>query len=244
MSHSALEQQKLTDAQLAQFYVDIFVETQVRQFLQFTRGLIPPAKVIVDIGGGSGYFAQAIQVATGARTRVVDLDRRALERCRTLHPSVEAIFGDGVSPVQAGDEGIVCMNLMLHHLVGQTEAATRKLQKAALTSWRGKSEYLFINEYIYESPANISGRLIYEITSSRWLSACARLMSRLVPSFRANTFGVGVRFRANREWQQVFRECGYEVVRNERSHYDRVALPLRLLMIKSISIESYLLRAA
>lgn len=242
MSEVLPSQKLLTEAQLSEFYADNFVATQIRQFLEFTRGRLPAAKAVVDVGGGCGHFAHAVQATTGATTRVIDMDAQALERCGRLYGDVEAVHGDGIAPPRRGDEGVVCFNLMLHHLVGESDRATTDLQMRALTSWRGQAEYLFVNEYIYESPANISGRLIYEITSSRILSAIAKAVSKFVPSLRANTFGVGVRFRSNAEWVRLFKECGFEVVENRRSHYDKVAAPQRLLLIRSISIDSFLLK--
>ena len=35
--------------------------------------------------------------------------------------------------------------------------------------------------------------------------------SIVVPSLKANTFGVGVRFRAHGEWLRVFESAGYDV---------------------------------
>lgn len=243
MSELGINQRRLTDTQLAEFYIDEFVAVQSRQFWKFTAGRLNPQKSVVDMGGGCGYFARAVHAETGSKTRVIDLDARALEQCRSLHgTSVEAVQGDAISPPHRGDEGVVCFNLILHHLVGDTAEKTRELQKRALLYWRDKAEYVFVNEYIYESPFGASGRLIYEITSSQVLSSLARQVSKVVPSLRANTFGVGVRFRANKEWLELFDECGYEVVENETGHDDEVAVARRLLLIKSISLDSFLLK--
>src|SRR3546814_12378166 len=97
-----------------------------------------------------------------------------------------------------------------------------------LSAWRGRARRVFVNEYIYQSfVPGVSGRLIYEITSSKILSFIGRQVSRVLPSLRANTFGIGVRFRSHKEWRQLFAEAGFHVLdmrtgRNERSEERRV----------------------
>jgi hypothetical protein len=137
---------------------------------------------------------------------------------------------------------VACFNLILHHLVGDSEAATRALQRRALERWRGQARFVFVNEYIYESfVGQLSGWLIYQITSSRVLSWLGRQVARLVPAFRANTFGVGVRFRAHDEWKRVFAEAGYDIAGEITGADEHVSPPLRLLLIRTIRRDSFLL---
>ena len=63
----------------------------------------------------------------------------------------------------------------------------------------------------------------------------------MVPSLRANTFGVGVRFRAADEWSKLFRQAGYEVVASQRGSDERVSLGRRMLLIKSCRRDSFVL---
>ena len=57
---------------------------------------------------------------------------------------------------------------------------------------------VFVNEYIYELyVGNVSGWLIFQVTKSRVLSWIGRVVSTVVPSLRAKTFGVSVRFRTH-----------------------------------------------
>src|SRR3546814_1294477 len=84
-------QTKLSAEQIAAFYHDEFVEDQVRDF----RALIDgdrADKVIVDIGGGCGFFARRLRDVAGERTRVVDMDSRSIEECARL--GVEGQIGD------------------------------------------------------------------------------------------------------------------------------------------------------
>jgi hypothetical protein len=119
---------------------------------------------------------------------------------------------------------------------------TRALQKQALSAWLHKVKYIFVNEYVYQSYlGNVSGRLIYEITKNRFLSFIGSAISKIVPSLRANTFGVGVRFRAHDEWAKLFEEGGFRVVARVYGKDDYFALPRRLLLIRTIRRDSFLL---
>src|SRR3546814_12838548 len=94
-------QTKLSAEQIAAFYHDEFVEDQVRDF----RALIDGDRadtVIVDIGGGCGFFARRLRDVAGERTRVVALDSRSIEECARL--GVEGQIGDALNPVPVGDE--------------------------------------------------------------------------------------------------------------------------------------------
>lgn len=232
-------QTKLTDAQIEEFLHDEFVADQVRDF----RELVPVegGGTVVDMGGGCGFFAKALASETGLPTRVIDSDRRSVELCRSL--GVEAREGDALAPVPDGDEQVVCFNLILHHLVGADEPTTRALQKRALAAWRDRETPVFVNEYIYQSfVGRVSARLIYEVTSSAFLSAIARAASRIVPALRANTFGTGVRFRSHEEWRELFAEAGYRVVGDRIGQAETIALPWRLLLIREIRRDSFLLK--
>lgn len=234
-------QRRLSADQIEAFYQDVFAKEQAADF----AALMPPPAggAVVDIGGGCGFFARALSTEYGYASRVIDMDPRSIEACEAA--GVPGVIGDALAPPVEGDEDTVSFNFILHHLVGSTEAATRALQIKALTAWRGRAKQIFINEYIYQSFVGyLAGRLIYEITSSAVLSFIGRQAARVVPSLRANTFGVGVRFRAHEEWLKLFAEAGYTVTRVRIGEPEAVALPLRILMIKTIRRDSFRLEPA
>ena len=222
------------------FYHDEFVESHVIHYRQLVSPYLPAPSLIVDIGGGCGFFAQSLKQAIGKPVRVIDLDPISVQSC--LDKGVAALVGNALDPEYHGDEDVVCFNLILHHLVGRSERSTWSLQCQALSHWRSKAQAVFVNEYLYESFfGNLSGRLIYWITSSRWLSAVAKAVSVLVQSLRANTFGVGVRFRAHDEWRVLFESLGYRVVTTARGPEEHVSAARRLLLIRSCRRDSFLL---
>ena len=238
---SSAQQKTLTDQQIEAFHHDEFVVDQSRDFLALFQANQAAVRVVVDIGGGCGFFARRLAQLAPLDVRVVDLDPGSVIVCRGA--GISASIGDALDPVIAGDEDVACFNLVLHHLVAKTEAATVKLQRRALAVWHQRAKALFVNEYIYESfLADISGWLIFQITKSRVLSWVGRKAATVVPALKANTFGVGVRFRSNREWERVvFGPAGYLVRGRLLGRDERIPLVWRLLLIKAIRRDSFLL---
>lgn len=235
--------QRLLQAKnIEKFYHDEFVEAQVRHFSRICAPLMRPGRVaLVDIGGGCGFFAKAVNSSLGLQCRVIDTDPVSVQRAQSA--GVEAAVGNAFSPGVAGNEEVVCFNLILHHLVGNDEAETTALQMRAIDAWKDSDAMIFVNEYIYESfVSRVSGKLIFRITSSGFLSTIATVVSKVVPSLRANTFRVGVRFRAASEWKELFRLHGWETVAEERGEPERVSLARRLLLIKDCRRDSFVLR--
>jgi hypothetical protein len=240
---AAQSQRRLDAAQTADFYHDRFVEDQVRDFIALLGHGNAGSPIVADIGGGCGYFARALQGHSAWQVRVLDMDPVSVASCH--EQGLQAEVGDALAPQHRSDEGLAAFNLMLHHLVGADDRATRALQVRALQAWQGRAERVFVNEYIYESflLPRLSAWLIYAITASRTLSRLARSVARWVPSLRANTFGVGVRFRTAKDWVRLFGEAGWQVVDSRRGAEERVSFARRLLTIRSCRRDSFLLSA-
>jgi hypothetical protein len=235
-------QQQLSSNQVSEFYHDLFVTDQLAHFNEFLGKDVASLGTTVDIGGGCGFFARALAGTTHLNVRVLDIDETSLKACREA--GVGSDYCDALSPTIRGDEEVACFNLVLHHLVAATARSTRAQQVRALAAWSAQVRYVFVNEYIYESYVwpKLSAFLIWTVTSSTLLSTVAKLVSRWVPSLRANTLGVGVRFRARREWEELFSEAGYRVVGHLRGEEEPVSLARRAMLIKSGRRDSFLLR--
>lgn len=236
-------QRGLDQERIANFYHDFFVKSQVEDFTEICLPEIDRGKVVSDMGGGCGFFASAIARDLDIPVRVVDMDPVSVETAR--RSGIEAIRGDALEWKPARDESVACFNLILHHLVGHNERETSSLQMRALDGWKGNGVRLFVNEYIYDSYiGNASGALIYRITANSFLSSLAGLVARFVPTLRANTFGVGVRFRSEKEWRRMFEARGWQVSNYKRGKEEDVSLPRRLLLIKSCRRDSFVLTEA
>lgn len=235
-----MSQRILAPDQLAAFYHDTFVVEQVRDF---TRISPLTSGKIVDIGGGCGYFARALKSSLPEiDVTVLDIDRPSIQFCERHGTAAESANALSLAP--SGDERGACFNLILHHLVGPTEGETLANQRRALAAWTGAGIPIFVNEYIYDSWfGDFSARLIYEITSSKFLSAICGIVSRFVPVLRANTFGVGVRFHSRKAWIKLFESAGYDVAASTRGPEEGIGA-IRLMLVRSIRRDSFLLQPA
>ncbi|NIJ18480.1 glycosyltransferase involved in cell wall biosynthesis [Sphingomonas naasensis] len=238
MNAHSPQQRILAGSQLAAFSHRAFVSEQVADFL----AICPVSGgVVVDLGGGCGHFGSALAGQRPDITpRVVDLDQDAIACCAAA--GVEAEHADAITYRPRGDETAACFNLVLHHLVGADEAATRQLQLSALRNWAPTHTPVFVNEYAYDSWfGDTSARLIYAITSSPKLSSLCAFIGKFCPSLRANTLGVGVRFRSRKGWEELFREAGFRVQSVRKGYREEVSLLRRLLLIRSVRRVSFTL---
>ena len=80
----------------------------------FGYSVTPSLDNIVDIGGGCGFFAKALQNRIHLKVRVLDSDSQSIDFCK--QEGIEATYGDALKPTVVGDEKLVCFNLILHSL--------------------------------------------------------------------------------------------------------------------------------
>jgi SAM-dependent methyltransferase len=234
-------QKTLSAEQIKDFYHQNFVSDQVADFAAQVPLPLPDDEVVLDVGGGFGFFAEALARTTGVRVRVLDSDPLSVQACRER--GVDAELSDALNPRIRGDEAVVSFNLILHHLIGSTGSETTELQRRALLPWRDRARYVIVNEYIYESWGwpGTSAWLIWSITRNRLLSRIGAAVSKVVPSLRANTFGVGVRFRDADDWKRMFESLGFEVKGHIRGEDEKLTPALRMLMIRYCRRDSFLL---
>jgi len=236
-------QLRLDPLQLTEFYHDEFVKDQVAEFRALVGPLVPGARV-VDLGGGIGHFASALARETGARVEVIDSDPESVRRC--ADQGVPATTGDAITTRAADGAEVATFNMILHHLVTPGFDATRALQVAALANLarpRGPRR-VFVNEYIYEGllVPSLSAAAIFRVTSSGLLSRLAAAVARVVPSLRANTFGVGVRFRDAADWRRMFDAAGWRVIGHVSDRRDKISFARRVaLALNDIRQDSFLL---
>ena len=69
-----MQQRVLKTQQIEEFYHDVFVTTQVRDFVELIEETNLPIRKVVDIGGGCGFFADALAKKMGVDVQVVDMD--------------------------------------------------------------------------------------------------------------------------------------------------------------------------
>jgi predicted RNA methylase len=95
------KQLRLGESQIAAFNTDRNAVEQASRFLAFAQAMggLSQSGVVVDMGGGNGYFARELHEASGSRVRVIDSDEKSIRGCRSLGINgVEAVCGDAVNP--------------------------------------------------------------------------------------------------------------------------------------------------
>lgn len=235
------KQLKLSQDQVRVFNHTYFVNSQVEDFIFLTTPFISQFKFVLDIGGGYGHFALLLMSMTGLNVSVLDVDNHAIDACH--EKGVRAFNDNAINPQHFEDIQIVSFNLVLHHLIGKNETQTNEIQTLAMSVWKNKVNYFFVNEYIYDSFLwDLSGKIIFFITKNKILSMACKLISIFIPSLKANTFGVGVRFRSHDEWRHFFYSNNFDVLSFRLGKPEKVSLARRFLLIKSIRRDSFLLK--
>lgn len=165
----------------------------------------------LDLGGGNGQFTdRLLEAYPNARGTVLDnsevlLSRnQANERKTLLNESVDEL-GRVVDKFD-----LVCVHWLLHHLVEDSYAQTRRNQYAVLgglarfLTERGRISVFenMCNGWLVD---NLPGQMIYQLTSTKAIAAITRRMG-------ANTAGVGVCYLSKKEWFSTIRKSGLEIL--------------------------------
>lgn len=155
--------------------------------------LAHPTAKFLDLGGGTGRFADLLLAAYESSSAVVGDSSEVLLSRNQPHPR-KTVLHVNASRLAAAFEphsfDVIFVHRLLHHLVGDSYAETiRSIQEvlrqcAAILKPHGR---LSVIENIWDGRFcdELAGRLLYYGTSSRLLAPVARRMG-------ANTAGTGV----------------------------------------------------
>ena len=105
---------------------------------------------------------------------------------------------------------------------------------------------IFVNEYIYESIRRQSEWEI-DLCHHSQQEFCLHWPNSRHVSFQLSgptPFGVGVRFRSHDEWVELFKDAGFSTEAVRIGADEDIKLPLRLLLIKAIRRDSFMLRTS
>lgn len=167
---------------------------------------------ILDLGGGTGRFADAMLKAF-PQTNVVVLDvseyllslNKPDPRKTTVHGSVE----DMTTILSGYRFDVIGVNWLLHHLVGWSHSNCKENCISALIKAQqilSQNGVIAITENIFDGPfgTNIPSHVIFGITRIRnphFVKIARRYF---------NTSGVGVCFRSKRNWERVIHNSGLQ----------------------------------
>lgn len=192
---------------------------------------------LLDVGGGAGYFVSALQEEFPAmRATILDIDESAVFKARGRGLAAEpGSILERLPEHIPGEFDVICFNLVLHHIVAGGARKTRELQMRAL-SLAGKrlsgNGSVFVHEICYEGRIfpDSTGAMIFQALSNPLFAGIARLAGRFVPSLRANTVGVGVRFRPSSGWVRLIEEAGGKSLKVRPGGTEGHSLSRRLLL--------------
>ncbi|MGH8249499.1 MAG: class I SAM-dependent methyltransferase [Steroidobacteraceae bacterium] len=237
---------KLSDEQVDAFnreYVDAdrFARVSSRIDAAFPDGEF----TFLDIGGGNGRFAdQLLERYPRARGTVLDNSELLLARNKS-HPQKTLLACSAGELDSIRDRfDLVSLHWLLHHLVGDSYAATQTNQRRALASLNGLLTErgrisVFENDYQGWAPDPIPTWLIYVVTASRPLAPLARALG-------ANTAGVGVCFNSQKTWRNLMKEAGLQLIDHAEPDTWKRRIPLYGtfgLGLRDVKVGHYWLRS-
>lgn len=194
----------------------------------------------LDLGCGDGFLGGLVlENFPNARGVFVDSSQYMVD-CNTPHPRKEVMLGDVLSlakddRVAKNEYRFIIMNVLLHHLVGNSYRDSRRFVDEFLQSIKplvGKDTVIVVFEQVFNGFVlhNLPAQIIYSLTSinrPQWFV-------RLVNTLGANTAGVGVAFASEKTWLRTFESNGYKVEINKLLLDDILSLLVRLpLLVKN-----------
>lgn len=169
---------------------------------------------ILDVGGGNGAFAdKLINKFECIHVTVLDNAEVLLDK-NVEHPRKSVVLSSAADLSKAvGNKkyDLITYNWVLHHLVRDSYSDTREgvvdvlNQSRALLKVNGAIS-IFENNFDGMLIDNLPSRIIFHLTS-----ISGKLLSTILRRAGANTAGVGVCFRSQKDWISVFNESGLSI---------------------------------
>lgn len=190
-----------------------------------------------DVGGGNGEFADRLLAAYPNATGVVLDNARQLIDTNAPHPRKRTVVANAVQldAVLSGEcFDIVFFNYALHHFIANDYRASRGIQRRTIAAagrvlTSGGRISIIENMCTGQLPGNVSGRLIYELTSNDRLAS-------IVKHLGANTAGTGVCFSDCATWADELEVAGFSVQNKRLQSWknDLHVLKRTLLLIRDL----------
>ena len=203
---------KLDDQQVESFDTEYVDDARWRPFNTLINRDFPDGEFsFLDVGGGNGVFADRLLAEYPKATGTVLDNSEVLLARNVANPRKQTICSSAENVANLGRKyDLICINWVLHHLVGDSYRKSRQNQLATLQALRGLLTErgrvsIYENNYHGWLFQDLPGRMIFELTSSK-------LLSPIVGKIGANTAGVGVCFLSQRQWVDTVSKAGYELL--------------------------------
>lgn len=214
----------------ADFYGDVEPHSYDYYFIDFIKKTKKQGSNLLDIGGGSGTFAQLVKDSClDIGVHVVDPSKKLLDRIndtriKKFHGNLpDQIFVDS-------DFDYVHIKEVLHHIVGSSIGETKELLRESLFTMKGflkEDGFLLIHELFYESYLipTLSRTLIFN------LLALQNKFGIKVPA-KEFLIGLGVCFYTRPEFELILNDCGFKIVDFHEEYWDST-FKTRLLFLQN-----------
>jgi hypothetical protein len=226
---------RLHEDQLEQFHGDCVYPARFSKICKLIDQDFPGGKFsFLDIGGGSGVFTnRVLERYPLSRGTLLD-NSELMHDINIAHPRKALVMGSAEElHTVLGEQrfDIIFLNFLLHHLVMNSYADTRTMQRKVLSSVAlsvGANGKISIMEHMCNGAVfeNSPSLLIYHMTSSRWVSPIMRRLG-------ANSAGVGVCFLDERQWFREFERVGLRVLAFDKDDNERHSRFRRSLLTMS-----------
>ena len=168
---------------------------------------------ILDVGGGSGKFIDSMLDEYPNATGIVLDNAQALLEKNSTRPNKRIVQGsaEDIENLFLDERfDLITFHWVLHHFVigdyKTTGAMVQNVLNACVNRLAANGRVsVFENMYDGWLLTDLPGRIIYTLTS-------AKLIAPVTRKFGANTGGVGVCFRSQRQWNQMLQSAGLEKV--------------------------------
>ncbi len=216
---------QLSDSQLASFDTEYVDADRWRLVKANIDRDFPDGRFrFLDLGGGTGRFADLL-LANYPLAEGCVFDNSELLLAKNKPDVRKQLICDSAEHLGQleGRFDLVSVHWLLHHLVSDSYAQTTANQHgvlrglAALLSERGRVS-VYENNYQGLLIGALPGWLIYQATLLRSLATLTRRLG-------ANTAGVGVCFRSERQWRAMIAATGFNIV--DYGEPDQWIWPLR-----------------
>ncbi len=209
MSHSvrllSSQQMKNLDVEYISDGMFSYITTAIDRYLRLDK------LGIVDVGGGSGSYAdRLLDSYAKSLVTVVEPDKYLLNKNNRHKRKIlyQGLYQDCQLLPESYDA--VEFNWVLHHFISDSYEKTVEMQKDGIKSaylQLRKDGLLLIFENFYDGwlLSDIPCRLIYGLTASKRLE-------KIIRSLGANTAGVGVCFHSERKWIHMIKEQGFTII--------------------------------
>ena len=202
----------------ADFYGDVKPHPHDDYFIDFINTTKKRESKLLDVGGGSGTFAQLVKDnCLNIDVTVVDPSKNLLDKISDEH--ITKIYGSLPDQIFLdSDFDYIHVKEVLHHVTGSSIDETKKLLRESLFTLKDilkKEGFLFVHELFYES-------YLIPTLSRTSIFNLLLLQNKFGIKIPAKEFlaGLDVCFYGRSEFKSILNDCGFKIIGSYEEYWD------------------------